>query len=65
MGCSHKKRRIAIAWSVPRKGETLVVQADHFTVFVCESCKAVRVDNYNDLCYSQGRFLGRVTQEKK
>jgi len=61
MGCSHKKQRIVLKWSVPRSQKPpQIVTEDTYTLKTCDSCKAVAVDTQNLYCCGKGKFQGKV-----
>jgi len=55
MGCSHKKREVVAEGSWGRK-EPTIVKSDSLRVSRCKTCGAIRIDSFNEFCFSQGTW---------
>ena len=61
MGCSHRKQRTVIEWTVQRPQKPpQVITEDTYVLKVCDSCKGIAIDTRNIYCMSRGRFQGQV-----
>jgi hypothetical protein len=55
MGCSHKKREVVAEGSWNRKNPT-IVKTENLRVSRCKTCGAIRVDSFNEFCFSTGTW---------
>jgi hypothetical protein len=53
MGCCHKRREVVAEGAWKRKKPT-IVKTDTLRVSRCKTCGAIRVDSYNEFCFSKG-----------
>ena len=56
MGCNHKKRFVIDEGTFPRYDKTGTVKEDTVSIMHCPACGAIRIDQRNVFCCSEGRW---------